>query len=46
MNIWIMESEDKKEVSVIYRGSEGPGTKDSAVDTFDNDLLLHVKINM
>ncbi|GAB6690520.1 hypothetical protein BOVMAS03_16870 [Streptococcus uberis] len=46
---YVIQSEDKKEVSVIYRGSEGPGTPGSAVDCLDNDFIitsLHVKINI
>ncbi|MCK1200753.1 hypothetical protein MXZ33_08340 [Streptococcus uberis] len=46
---YVIQSVDKKEVSVIYRGSEGPGTPGSAVDCLDNDFIitsLHVKINI
>ncbi|QGG98488.1 hypothetical protein EA459_07845 [Streptococcus dysgalactiae subsp. dysgalactiae] len=37
---YVIQSADKKEVSVIYRGSEGPGMKGSAVDWLGNDSLL------
>ncbi|CAM4118124.1 hypothetical protein [Streptococcus penaeicida] len=41
---YVVQSEDKKEVSVIYRGSEGPGTKGSAVDWLENDIPMADKI--
>ncbi|MCK1217305.1 hypothetical protein MXZ89_08240 [Streptococcus uberis] len=40
---YVIQSEDKKEVSVIYRGSEGPGTPGSAVDCLDNDFIITCK---
>ncbi|MGT2598561.1 Mbeg1-like protein [Streptococcus uberis] len=41
---YVIQSVDKKEVSVIYRGSEGPGTKGSAVDWLENDIPMADKI--
>ncbi|MCK1246524.1 hypothetical protein MX112_06235 [Streptococcus uberis] len=40
---YVIQSVDKKEVSVIYRGSEGPGTKGSAVDWLGNDFIITCK---
>lgn len=40
---YVVQSADKKEVSVIYRGSEGPGTKGSAVDWLGNDIIITCK---
>ncbi|MCK1211526.1 hypothetical protein MXZ81_08225 [Streptococcus uberis] len=40
---YVIQSDDKKEVSVIYRGSEGPGTPGSAVDCLDNDFIITCK---
>ncbi|MFI3888119.1 triacylglycerol lipase [Streptococcus parauberis] len=41
---YVIQSADKKEVSVIYRGSEGPGAKGSAVDWLGNDIPMADKI--
>ncbi|MCK1248212.1 hypothetical protein [Streptococcus uberis] len=40
---YVIQSVDKNEVSVIYRGSEGPGTKGSAVDWLGNDFIITYK---
>ncbi|MCK1191239.1 hypothetical protein MXZ21_05460 [Streptococcus uberis] len=40
---YVIQSVDKNEVSVIYRGSEGPGTKGSAVDWLGNDFIITCK---
>ncbi|WP_203260842.1 hypothetical protein [Streptococcus uberis] len=40
---YVIQSEDKKEVSVIYRGAEGPGAKGSAVDWLGNDFIITCK---
>ena len=40
LKAYIVESPDKKAVSVLYRGSEGPGKKGSKADWLDNDLPM------
>ncbi|MCK1206088.1 hypothetical protein MXZ36_07345 [Streptococcus uberis] len=40
---YVIQSVDKKEVSVIYRGSEGPGAKGTAVDWRGNDFIFTCK---
>ena len=40
LKTYIVESPDKKIVSVLYRGSEGPGKKGSKADWLDNDLTM------
>ncbi|GAB6640231.1 hypothetical protein MX022_07520 [Streptococcus uberis] len=40
---YVIQSEDKKEVSVIYRGSDVPGAKGSAVDWLGNDFIFTCK---
>ena len=40
LKAYIVESPDKKTVSVLYRGSEGSGKKGSKADWLDNDLPM------
>ena len=40
LKAYVVESPDKKTVSVLYRGSEGPGKKGSKADWLDNDLPM------
>lgn len=40
---YVIQSEDKKDVSVIYRGSDVPGAKGSAVDWLGNDFIFTCK---
>ncbi|AUW97394.1 alpha/beta hydrolase family protein [Streptococcus pluranimalium] len=41
---YVVQSPDKKEVSVIYRGSEGPGEEGADVDWLENDIPMVEKI--
>ncbi|MBM7642741.1 Mbeg1-like protein [Streptococcus loxodontisalivarius] len=40
LNAYVVESPDKKTVSILYKGSEGIGQEGSKVDWIDNDIPM------